>query len=132
MGINELIKIGQRVKQIRVSKKISQRSLAASLGVPVSTLANYEADRRELPAELICKIAEILDCNISDILPEMAYHTQEGYFYFFDFAKEEKERKEKLLSYFSQLNEEGQLEAIKRIEELSELEKYKKVDDGEE
>lgn len=37
MSLNEIIKIGTRIKRIRMDKKISQRAVAEALGIPYST-----------------------------------------------------------------------------------------------
>ncbi len=68
MGINEFIKIGSRIKQLRIDKGISQKEMASNIGIPVSTYSNYENDYREPKAEIINRIANALDIEISDLL----------------------------------------------------------------
>lgn len=57
MGVNELIKIGSRIKQVRNQLGLTQQMVADSVGVKLSTYSNYENDNREPPAEVIEKIA---------------------------------------------------------------------------
>lgn len=68
MGVNEYIKIGQRMKNVRLSKKISQAEMAEKLGLAVSTYANYEADRREAPFSIIKRFCYITNTDIDDLM----------------------------------------------------------------
>lgn len=68
MGINEYIKIGSRIKQLRIEKGISQKDMASMIGIPVSTYSNYENDYREPKAEIIDKIASVLEIKICELL----------------------------------------------------------------
>ncbi len=65
MGINEFIKIGLRIKEARISKGISQKDMAAKLGINRSTYSNYENDIREPNLEVIEKIANTLNIPLS-------------------------------------------------------------------
>lgn len=64
MGINEFIKIGDKIKSFRKSLKLTQDEMAKKLSIPRSTYANYESNKREPNSEIIYKI-----CNIFDISP---------------------------------------------------------------
>lgn len=68
MGVNDIIKVGSNIKMIRKDKKMSQKDMAKILNIPCSTYSNYENNNREPSAELLKKIAEILDVNINDLL----------------------------------------------------------------
>ena len=68
MGVNEYIKIGQRMKNVRLSKKISQAEMAEKLVLAVSTYANYEADRREAPFSIIKRFCHITNTDIDDLM----------------------------------------------------------------
>lgn len=57
MGVNELIKIGSRIKQVRNQLGLTQQIVADRIGVKLSTYSNYENDNREPSAEVIEKIA---------------------------------------------------------------------------
>lgn len=64
MGVNDFIKIGDRIKKIRQEKNIKQKEMAYFLDMPVSTYSSYENNHREPNKETIQKIAEILNVNI--------------------------------------------------------------------
>lgn len=62
------MEMGDRIKKIRISKKISQKDLAKTMKIPVSTLANYENNHREPNLETIEKIAAALEVSAMEIL----------------------------------------------------------------
>ncbi|KAJ49440.1 helix-turn-helix domain-containing protein [Clostridium tetanomorphum DSM 665] len=64
------MKIGDKIKQIRMNKKISQKDLAKQLDMPVSTLANYENNHREPNIKMLTKISRVLDVDIAKLLEE--------------------------------------------------------------
>ncbi len=68
MGVNEYIHVGQNIKTARIARGISQREMASLMGLPVSTYANYEADRREMSAGLIALAALTLDVSLSALV----------------------------------------------------------------
>lgn len=68
MGINEFIKIGSRIKELRISKGISQKDMAAQLGINRSTYSNYENDIREPNMQIIEDICKVLGCSFVDLL----------------------------------------------------------------
>lgn len=84
MGINEYIKIGDRIKQIRKSNGITQKEMAKKLSIPYSTYSNYENNNREPGIELLNKIADSFDCSVADLLgmesktdPYFSYYLEE-------------------------------------------------------
>ncbi|MDO5517969.1 MAG: helix-turn-helix transcriptional regulator [Clostridium sp.] len=68
MGVNDIIKVGSNIKKIRKDKKMSQKDMAKILNIPCSTYSNYENNNREPSAELLKKIADVLDVSIRDLL----------------------------------------------------------------
>ena len=68
MGVNEFIQIGTRIKRIRIDQGITQRDMAAKLGIPYSTYSNYENNNREPNFELIQRIAQALDVSVQYLL----------------------------------------------------------------
>ncbi|MFV0466744.1 MAG: helix-turn-helix domain-containing protein [Lachnospiraceae bacterium] len=68
MGVNELVQIGTRIKQLRKEKGFKQNELADKANIPCSTLANYENNKREPNQEQIEKIAKALDVPVYDLL----------------------------------------------------------------
>lgn len=62
------MKIGDKIKDLRIKSHISQKKLAENLKMPVSTLANYENNHREPNFDTLNKIANALKCSLSDLL----------------------------------------------------------------
>lgn len=68
MGINDYIKIGHRIRDIRTKKGVTLTEMASKLKIPKSTLANYEADRREMPWTVIYDAIDYLGVSIEEVL----------------------------------------------------------------
>ena len=59
--------IAQTIKALRSSKNLSQKEVAAQIGVSQATYSAYERGRNEPPAEIIVRLSYLFDCPI-DIL----------------------------------------------------------------
>lgn len=123
MNNSFIVNLGQRIKKMRVEKGVSQKDLANKMGIPVSTLANYEAGRREIPVELFERVPELLNCKIRDILPEMMYHSKGRFYFFFD---EENEISLETKDYVDTIagrddNEKWTSEELKQIEQFKQF-----------
>ena len=60
-----------RLQEARKSKGLSQSQLARAAGVPVRTLQELEAGRKNInksAAITVLRLADVLGCNIRDIL----------------------------------------------------------------
>lgn len=68
MGINEYIKIGNRIRQLRLEKGYSQKEMAALAGISYTTYSNYENNNREPSMKQIEKIAAALNMTTDDLL----------------------------------------------------------------
>ena len=68
MGINDFIKIGTKIKEVRKKKGIKQKEIAKKLDIPVSTYANYENNHREPSTEMLDAIADVLGVSVSELL----------------------------------------------------------------
>ena len=68
MGINEYIKIGNRIRQLRLEKGYSQKEMAALAGISYTTYSNYEHNNREPSMKQIEKIATALNMTTDDLL----------------------------------------------------------------
>ena len=68
MGVNEFIKICQCIKNARIQRGISQKEMASMMGLPVSTYANYEADRREMSTGLIAMASLLLSVPMGSLV----------------------------------------------------------------
>lgn len=68
MGLNELIKIGDRIKSYRKNLKLTQAEMADKLNLPRSTYAHYENNTREPKGEILKNIADILGVSEFDLI----------------------------------------------------------------
>lgn len=77
MGLNEYIQVGNRIKEIRKSKGLSQREVAKKLKMAFSTYSNYENNNREPNFETLKKIANVLDVSIAQLVNDEAIADEE-------------------------------------------------------
>lgn len=68
MGINEIIKIGGRIKKLRKEKGLTQKEMANLCEIPYSTYSNYENDNREPGIEQLEKISSVLNITLDDLI----------------------------------------------------------------
>jgi len=85
MSNENIEEIGDRIKEIRISKGIKQKDLAKKLNMPISTLANYETNRRPVSLEILNKIADALEVSINELIGASA--PQNSYEHDFDISK---------------------------------------------
>ena len=60
--------IGQKVKQIRVSKGITQEQLAEAVGVGVTHISHLETGSGTVSLKVFLAIVNYLDCSADEIL----------------------------------------------------------------
>lgn len=142
--------IGEKIRNIRKEKGLSQKQLGSLLGVSQQMIGQYENSPHEPKIETLRKIAAALDSKLSDFLetgqiihqyiPEddmmdtimkqndetILRKLNMSYQVSFDTQKIIDPLEKELFAYFSLLNNKGKLEAIKRMKELSELPAYNK------
>jgi transcriptional regulator with XRE-family HTH domain len=69
MGLNDFIKVGDRIKSIRKAKGWSQSYVAEKLlNLKRSTYSNYENNNRVPDTETLKKIAKALEVDVSELL----------------------------------------------------------------
>lgn len=68
MGMNDFIKIGSKIKNLRKIRGLTQKEMAEKLKIPHSTYSNYENDNREPNSEILEKIAQTLNISISELI----------------------------------------------------------------
>lgn len=68
MGINEIIKVGNNIKQLRKKAGLTQKDMGELLNIPCSTYSNYENNNREPKKQILIQIAEIFDVKLEDLL----------------------------------------------------------------
>ena len=59
MGDYTIETMGERLKRLRLDKKLRQEQLAQRLGVSISTVSSYEMDVRQPPYDILAKYASI-------------------------------------------------------------------------
>ncbi len=60
--------VGERLKQLRLSKKMTQEALAKKLGVSISTVGMYERGQRNPDNEMLIKISKVFNISIDNLL----------------------------------------------------------------
>jgi transcriptional regulator with XRE-family HTH domain len=60
--------IGERLREIRVSRGVKQMDLAKKLGMDQSALSRYERGEMRLPSSLLAKMAKALNASADEIL----------------------------------------------------------------
>ncbi|MEV5850708.1 helix-turn-helix transcriptional regulator [Streptomyces sp. NPDC051985] len=66
------LSVGDRIRDARSAARLTQAELAASLGLARSSIANIEGGRQRLPLHMFVLIAETLNVNVSELLPDPA------------------------------------------------------------
>ncbi len=64
------MKVGERIREVRKSKRIRQKVLARMVGISPGALTNFEKGRRRISLDWLQKIAEALDTPVSYFLPD--------------------------------------------------------------
>ena len=67
MGLNDFIKIGDKLKNLRKEKGISQKDMAKLLNIPYSTYSNYENNNRTPSTDTLFQISKILKVDVSTL-----------------------------------------------------------------
>ena len=134
--------LGARIRSARKAKHLTQEQLAQKIGIKRATLSKYETGAIEPSISHVSAMAgwlgvdfytllgksrsSIYDTGFSEGMGIEEYlnnqieelRQQSGYSW--------SELEGELIDYFSELNEEGQLEAVKRVGELALIPKYQK------
>ena len=65
--------MASKMKEIRQSKGLSQKEIAAKLDMPVRTYGSYERGERSLSLDVAAEIADVLDVTIDQLLGRESY-----------------------------------------------------------
>ena len=121
MGVNEYVRIGDKIKSRRKACRYTQRHVANELNIPYSTYSNYENNNREPSFDMLKKIASVLGVSFADLMgwddnAHVGHIAREVH---------ELELVEKdLLSVFRLLNVSGQKKAIAYMNDLLKIDDY--------
>ena len=63
----------ERLRELRVDKKLMQRELAEMIGVPVRTYGNWEIGASEPPMDMIVKLAKFFNVTTDYLLGMTEY-----------------------------------------------------------
>jgi len=66
--------VRQRIKDIRLSKGVTQGEVAKHIGIVHQQYHKYEAGVLRFSASMLIAIAEYLDCPITDLAPQKIAH----------------------------------------------------------
>ncbi len=61
------MKLGDRLKQLRLAKQLTQRQVAAQLKVAPSIYNRFERNERKVKKEMLPKLSEILGISIEEL-----------------------------------------------------------------
>ena len=64
------MRVGEKIRDVRKSKRIRQRVLARMVGISAGALTNFEKGRRRVSLDWLQKISEALDTPVAYFLPD--------------------------------------------------------------
>lgn len=117
-----MAKLGDKIKQLRIEKGMTQEELAAYTGTTKSSISNYECNKRKPQYDILCVIAEALGTPVGEfaefVETENPIKSQIGI--------KHPRRVKKLMDAFCRLSDEAQMKAIERVEELGMIPMYQR------
>lgn len=57
-----------KIKEFRLKHNLTQSEVAKELGVQISTISQYENNKRQPNSKTLKKLAEIFNCKIDDLV----------------------------------------------------------------
>lgn len=60
--------LGERLKQMRLEKKLSQKEVATALGISAAVISNYESSGRTPSVENLLALARLYQCSTDYLL----------------------------------------------------------------
>ena len=123
--------IGERIKEARQERGLSQEELAQIINSTKSAISRYESGKRQPRIEQLKSIASALDVDVNWLmngytLEQRDQVWKEKVSRRFEEAEAWKKGKDRLNVAFDSLNTSGQQEAVKRVEELTEVPRYRR------
>jgi transcriptional regulator with XRE-family HTH domain len=72
-GMEQRRAIGERIREWRLKRDLSQAEVARHAGITQASLSNYETGKRDLPLSTFLGVASALNVHVGDLLeiPEM-------------------------------------------------------------
>ena len=123
--------LGQKIRQARQGRKITQKELAARIGKSFSSVQKYEMDLATPPLETIEKIALSLGVPFLAFIDDRVKYLgvdESGVTFDMSMLDDDDEnalvRLDEIKFLLRRLNERGRDKAVERIEELTEIPRY--------
>ncbi|TCS78349.1 transcriptional regulator with XRE-family HTH domain [Muricomes intestini] len=129
MGLNDIFKIGDRIKELRKDKGMSAKETAKELNIKYPTYSNYENNNRTPDYKTLVKIAEYYGINPRQLALPPGWKISEKDGVSIERVNVEQIddiNRQKLLYNYEKLNESGKKEASKRVWEMTRLKEYQK------
>lgn len=60
--------VGQRIREWRLRRELSQAEVACIAGITQASLSNYETGKRDLPLSTLLGVARALNVSVGDLL----------------------------------------------------------------
>jgi len=117
------MKVGNRIKSLRVEKGFSTDLMAEKIGVSEQTYRKYETDKNSPNLDMLEKIAGVLNKNVIDLLPENILFTnndQQGGIAL-AYQSTINQQSEKLIEQFEKQLAEKDLRIAEKDERINEL-----------
>ena len=67
-GSQELIQLGERIRQKRKDSHLTQETFAEKAGISVNTVSRIEGGQAAMSIEIFAKLVEILDADANELL----------------------------------------------------------------
>lgn len=129
--------IGQKIRQIRLEKGLTQKQLGDMCGIADSNIRKYEAGRQKPKIETLGKIAKALGVKTAQLCFD-EYSFDEAFGFYIDRTNLMKAIDkapeagntplEQLTASFTKLNGKGQEKAASYVEDLTKIPEYKKTE----
>lgn len=65
---DEYLNFGNKLKSIRLSKKLTQSEIAKKMGVSKTTVLNYEMGTRKIPLSYLVQFSKLFNVSVDEIL----------------------------------------------------------------
>ena len=111
-----------RVKELSVSRKLSQQELANFLKISKSSVNMYERGEREPGLDTLENIADFFNVDMDYLMGK----SDSPHSYFGTNIDQLTLEEQQLITIFRSLNEIGKKEALNRVDEMTNVDKYKK------
>ena len=64
----EECRVGARIRLLRLEKNMTQRQLAAKIGVDRTSLSSYEHSKRTPDIFTLCRMADVIEVSLDDLV----------------------------------------------------------------